>query len=61
LCNLNKHLPKDLDASVFVVMHVETESMLPEILNRCGKLPAAATAERDLKLLREILERIWYG
>jgi two-component system, chemotaxis family, protein-glutamate methylesterase/glutaminase len=42
LCELNKHLPEKLDASVFVVMHIGTESMLPEILNRCGKLPAAA-------------------
>src|ERR1041384_2312878 len=40
LCELNKHLPQDLDASVFVVMHVGTETFLPQILTRCGKLPA---------------------
>jgi two-component system chemotaxis response regulator CheB len=41
LCELNKHLPKDFDASVFVVMHVGAETMLPQILTRCGNLPAA--------------------
>jgi len=25
---------------MFVVMHIGTETMLPEILTRCGKLPA---------------------
>ena len=42
LCELTKHLPKDLDASVFVVMHVGAESLLPQILGNCGKLPALA-------------------
>jgi len=51
LCELNKHLPEELDASVFVVMHIGTESMLPEILNRCGKLPAAA-AEHEKRYKR---------
>jgi two-component system, chemotaxis family, protein-glutamate methylesterase/glutaminase len=40
LCELNKHLPQDLAASVFVVMHIGTETMLPQILSRCGNLPA---------------------
>jgi two-component system chemotaxis response regulator CheB len=40
LCELNKHLPKDLDASVFVVMHIGTETQLPQILTHCGNLPA---------------------
>ena len=40
LCELNKHLPKELDASIFVVMHIGTETMLPHILSRCGNLPA---------------------
>jgi len=40
LCELNKHLPENLDASIFVVMHIGTETMLPHILSRCGKLPA---------------------
>src|SRR5215470_8883330 len=46
LCELNKHLPKNLDASIFVVMHVAAETMLPEILNRSGNLPAAAAQHR---------------
>jgi two-component system chemotaxis response regulator CheB len=40
LCELNKHLPKTLDASVFVVMHIGASSVLPQILTRCGNLPA---------------------
>ena len=40
LCELTKHLPKHLDASIFVVMHIGTETMLPQILSRCGTLPA---------------------
>src|SRR3954470_23762568 len=40
LCELTQNLPKDLDASVFVVMHVGAESKLSEILSRCGNLPA---------------------
>ncbi|MGH7981579.1 MAG: chemotaxis protein CheB [Candidatus Udaeobacter sp.] len=42
LCELNKHLPQNLDASVFVVMHVGTTSLLPEILSSCGNLPAVS-------------------
>ncbi len=41
LRQLNKHLPPDLNASVFVVMHIGTETMLPQILSNCGNLPAA--------------------
>lgn len=40
LCEMAKHLPKDLEASVFVVMHVGDRTMLPKILSRCGNLPA---------------------
>src|SRR5215831_2203212 len=40
LCELNKHLPPDLGASVFVVMHIGSESLLPQVLSRCGNLPA---------------------
>jgi two-component system chemotaxis response regulator CheB len=40
LCELNEHLPANLDASVFVVMHIGSDTMLPEILSRCGNLPA---------------------
>jgi two-component system chemotaxis response regulator CheB len=42
LCQLKKHLPKNLDATMFVVMHIGIESRLPEVLNGCGKLPAVA-------------------
>jgi two-component system chemotaxis response regulator CheB len=42
LCELNRHLPTDFDAAMFVVMHVGAESRLPEVLNHCGKLPAMA-------------------
>lgn len=42
LCELTKNLPKDLDASVFVVMHIGSTSVLPEILSRCGSLPAVS-------------------
>ncbi len=47
LCGLTKHLPKDLDASVFVVMHVGEESMLPEVLSTCGNLPAVAAKNNE--------------
>src|SRR5215472_16355276 len=40
LCALSKRLPKDLDATIFVVMHIGTVTMLPQILSRCGSLPA---------------------
>lgn len=42
LLNLNKALPWDFPASVFVVVHFPAFSMsvLPDILNRNGKLPA---------------------
>ena len=40
LCELTKHLPEGLDAAVFVVMHIGTETMLPHILSTCGNLPA---------------------
>ena len=40
LCEMTKHLPKDLNASVFIVMHIGTETMLPQILSRSGNLPA---------------------
>lgn len=47
LCELNKNLPKDFDASVFVVMHIGTETMLPQILTRCGNLPAAPAKHEE--------------
>ena len=42
LCELTKQLPKDLDASVFVVMHIGAKSALAEVLSRCGNLPAVS-------------------
>ena len=42
LCELNKYLPPKLDASIFVVMHIGTETMLPQILSRCGNIPAVS-------------------
>src|SRR5262245_44001318 len=42
LSELTRSLPNDLDASLFVVMHIGSESFLPQILNRCGSLPAVA-------------------
>jgi two-component system, chemotaxis family, protein-glutamate methylesterase/glutaminase len=40
LIELVRNLPKDLPASVFVTMHIGSESLLPHILSRCGNLPA---------------------
>jgi two-component system chemotaxis response regulator CheB len=48
LCELTRHLPKDLDACIFVVMHIGSETMLPEILSNCGNVPAVI-AEHDKK------------
>jgi len=46
LCALTTHLPEDLNASIFVVMHVGAVSMLPKILDRCGKLPVISAANK---------------
>jgi two-component system, chemotaxis family, protein-glutamate methylesterase/glutaminase len=51
LCQLVKGLPKELDATIFVVMHLGFESILPSILNRCGTLEAIP-AENDSKYER---------
>jgi len=40
LCELTANLPNHLDASIFVVMHIGSETMLPEILSHCGNVPA---------------------
>ena len=42
LCELAIHLPAELDASLFVVLHLGATSALPQILSRCGNLPAVA-------------------
>jgi len=46
LCEMTKHLPKNLDASIFVVMHIGNETMLPHILSRCGNLPAVKAEDK---------------
>jgi len=40
LANLVTRLPRTFPASIFVTLHVSSESMLPEILSRAGSLPA---------------------
>src|SRR5262245_51168610 len=37
---LVRNLPEDLPATVFIVLHIGKRSILPDILNRCGPLPA---------------------
>jgi chemotaxis response regulator CheB len=90
LCTLLRELPRNLPASIFVVMHVGGASALSSILNRCGAMPVvearegekiergrayvapsdrhtllaerlaetASSASRDVKLIREILDRL---
>src|SRR5215472_12521390 len=52
LGQLVRGLPADLDAAVFVVLHVSPHgtSVLPKILSRCGRLPA--THARDGEPIR---------
>jgi len=41
-------LPRDIRASIFVVLHISRgRSMLPEILTRAGRLPAAHPTDRE--------------
>ena len=42
-------LPRDLPASLFIVLHVaaQSKSQLPEILNRAGPLPAAHAKDNE--------------
>jgi two-component system, chemotaxis family, protein-glutamate methylesterase/glutaminase len=46
-----KHLPEQLNAAVFIVWHVSpySTSILPEILNRAGKLKAKHPANDSNK------------
>jgi len=46
LCELFKNLSEHLNAATFVAMHVGADSVLPEILSRCGKLPAIPAANK---------------
>jgi len=47
LCELTNRLPKELDASVFIVMHIGDRTMLPEILSTCGNLPAVCASHEQ--------------
>lgn len=44
-----RELPQDLPAAVFVVIHIPAEgtSILPDILNRAGSLPAVHPVDGD--------------
>src|SRR5439155_18117881 len=42
ICKLIKNLPRALEASIFVVMHIGSKSYLAEILTRCSNLVAVA-------------------
>ncbi len=49
LSTLVAGLPADLDAAVFIVMHIapETPSRLQEILGRCTTLPVSAAIDSE--------------
>ena len=49
LLQIVPHLPRDLAATIFVVVHVpsQAKSQLPYILNRAGRLPAAHANDKD--------------
>jgi len=47
LCALNEQLPKNLDASIFVVMHIGSTTILPQILTRCGNMPAVPAKHEE--------------
>jgi two-component system chemotaxis response regulator CheB len=57
LCELTKYLPEDFDASIFVVMHIGSETMLPEILSRRGSVPAVTARTRQRIQTRSYLLR----
>src|SRR5438093_11097454 len=49
LCQIVAALPEDLQAAVFVCLHVPSDrpSSLPQILHKCGKLPAFHPADHQ--------------
>jgi two-component system, chemotaxis family, protein-glutamate methylesterase/glutaminase len=51
LCTLLRELPRNLPASIFVVMHVGGASALGSILNRCGAMPVVEAREGE-KIVR---------
>jgi two-component system chemotaxis response regulator CheB len=46
LKTLTSYLPEDLAATIFIVMHIGSESFLPEILSRAGRLPAVPAQDK---------------
>ncbi|MBW4632393.1 MAG: chemotaxis protein CheB [Iphinoe sp. HA4291-MV1] len=56
LTNLVKNLPPDLNAAVIIVLHVPSHgtSVLPNILNRAGKLPVSHAKNGEQIRLRQI-------
>ena len=47
LCKLTKHLPNKLHASIFVVLHIGDQTMLPDILTSCGNLSAVSAVDNQ--------------
>ncbi len=47
LCKLTKQLPNKLDASIFVVLHIGDQTMLPDILTSCGNLSAVSAVDNQ--------------
>jgi two-component system, chemotaxis family, protein-glutamate methylesterase/glutaminase len=47
LCTVLRELPRDLPASIFVVMHVGGASALGSILDRCGPMPVVEAREGE--------------
>jgi two-component system chemotaxis response regulator CheB len=56
LTQVVKHLPADVNAALFVVLHRSPygDSMLPGILSRAGRLPALPAVDGDLIETRKI-------
>jgi two-component system chemotaxis response regulator CheB len=56
LVNLAGQLPRDLPASLFVVLHIPADnpSLLPVILNRSGPLPVSQPADQEEMQQRHI-------
>lgn len=48
LCTLCEHLPKDLPAAIFIVMHIRSESGLAHVLDRCGPLSAQNAYDHEV-------------
>src|SRR6266550_3684242 len=46
-CEVLRGLPENLPASVFVVQHVGSASVLDQVLGRCGTLKVATAADGE--------------